>query len=75
MTTSRFKQNGFAMPAMFLAVAIAFLASLNVKTKHGTTIAQEMGLGSGKQAEFAAVEQQDGDQLSVGEQANEMDER
>jgi len=59
MKTLRTKQSGFAMPAMFLAVAIAFLGSLNVKGKDGNTVADAMGLDFGKQAEFAAVEPQE----------------
>jgi len=56
MNYSPYKQSVFAMPAMFIAVAIAFMASLNVKGKDGTTVAEAMGMDTGKQAEFAAVE-------------------
>lgn len=52
------KQRGFAMPAMFVAVVIAFAGSLGVKGQDGTTVAEAMGLqDSDKRTEFAAVEE------------------
>jgi len=47
------------MPAMFIAVAIAFMASLNVKGEDGTTVAEAMGMDTGKQTEFSAIERQE----------------
>ncbi|VAW80498.1 hypothetical protein MNBD_GAMMA15-691 [hydrothermal vent metagenome] len=59
MNYSPCKQSGFAMPAMFIAVAIAFMASLNVKGEDGTTVAEAMGMDTGKQTEFSAIERQE----------------
>jgi hypothetical protein len=56
MRTLRARQAGFAMPAIFIAVAVAFIAGLNVKGENGATIAESIGLDPGKQTEFAAVE-------------------
>lgn len=55
MKTFRKGQGGFAAPAMFIAVIVAFLGSMNVKTDDGITLASKMGLG-GERAAFAAVE-------------------
>jgi Tfp pilus assembly protein PilV len=55
MRSSRDKQRGFAMPAMFVAVLVIFAGSLNVKGKDGMTVADAMGLST-PQTEFAAVE-------------------
>lgn len=59
MTHLRQHQKGFAMPAMFLAVLVAGLASLNVKTDDGGTVASAMGIDFEKQSEFSAVEVDD----------------
>ena len=55
MKSSLLKQRGFAMPAMFVAVLVIFMGSLNVKGKDGMTVADAMGLST-PQTEFAAVE-------------------
>ena len=52
----RTTQLGFAMPAIFLAVAVAFIGSLNVKSDDGTTLASKMGFDQESQTEFAAIE-------------------
>lgn len=56
MKTLRTKQTGFAMPAMFVAVAIAFIGSLNVEGKDGMTVAEAMRIDHPEQSEFATVE-------------------
>jgi hypothetical protein len=57
MNKSGHKQVGFAMPAMFVAVLVAFIGSLNVKGSDGNTVAQAMGLTEpGARTEFATME-------------------
>jgi hypothetical protein len=56
MKTAFDRQRGFAMPAMFLFVAIAFVGSLGVKTSDGTTVAARMGIDLSQQTEFSALE-------------------
>ena len=59
MSSMPSKQYGFATPAMFVAVLIAFAGSLGVKGKDGTRVAEAMGLYSGKSTEFAALEEEE----------------
>jgi len=50
-------QRGFAAPAMFIAVIVAFVGSLAVKTEDGITVAQAIGNSSSQpESEFAATE-------------------
>jgi hypothetical protein len=67
MKTSCYKQHGFAMPAMFLFVALAFLGSLGVKTPDGTIVATKMGIDLGQKTEFSAVETGPSDGLMTGD--------
>ena len=52
----RSDQRGFAMAAMFIAVLVAGLVSLNVETSDGITVASAIGIDLGKRTEFSAVE-------------------
>lgn len=56
MKRLRYNQTGFAMPAMFLAVAIGFVGSLFVKNDEGITLAEIMAGNSGKRSDLAVIE-------------------
>ena len=57
MKQSYTKQRGFAAPALFVAVIVAFAGSLAVENEDGVTLAQSLGVTDGaQQTEFAATE-------------------
>lgn len=57
MKQSHYKQRGFAAPALFVAVIVAFAGSLGVKNDEGETLASAIGIVENpSQTEFAATE-------------------